>query len=87
MKKETAYALLGGSHLAVARWTGLSIVTVRKWPDVLSRAHADRVIAGAVRMEWDTNKRLGILHLYRERLELLQDAHALPDDELIAAEE
>lgn len=86
MKKETALALLGGSlHLAAQR-TGLSIVTVRKWPEVLSRAHADRVIAGAVRLEWETNKRLGLLHLYRERLELLEDAHALPDEALTAEE-
>lgn len=84
MKKETALALLGGNFALAAARTGLSIVTVRGWPEVLSRAHADRVIAGAVRLEWETNKRLGLLHLYGDRLELLRDAHALPDEEMTA---
>ncbi|WP_207625584.1 hypothetical protein [Paenalcaligenes suwonensis] len=45
MKKETAIKLLGGSVSLAAQKIGITYQAVMKWPDDLTPAIADRVIA------------------------------------------
>lgn len=45
MKKENAIKLLGGSISLAAKKIGITYQAVVKWPDELSPAIADRVIA------------------------------------------
>lgn len=52
MKKQTAYALLGGTPTTIARHVGCTASAVKQWPDPLPRRIADRVLAARVRMEW-----------------------------------
>ncbi|CUJ53221.1 Uncharacterised protein [Achromobacter xylosoxidans] len=49
MKKSDAIQLLGGSITAAAKAIGVSYQAVNQWPDELSRAIEDRVIAAVAR--------------------------------------
>lgn len=52
MTKDEALALLGGDQKAqtmTARRIGISKSAVNKWPDKLTRAITDRVIAACIR--------------------------------------
>ena len=51
MKKDHAIELLGGSTSDAAAAVGISYQAVTKWPDVLPRRIADRVLAAWVRRE------------------------------------
>jgi len=50
MKKADAIKKLGGSISAAAKAIGISYQAVNQWPDELSRAIEDRVIAAEVRL-------------------------------------
>lgn len=58
MKKEYAIKLLGGTIHSAAESVGISYQAVKKWPDALSPAVADRVIAAVARndpVSWPKN--------------------------------
>lgn len=58
MKKADAIQMLGGSISAAAKAIGISYQAVNQWPDELSRAIEDRVIAAALRHDPSRLKRL-----------------------------
>lgn len=51
MKKEYAIKLLGGSTASAAEALGITYQAVSKWPDVLSSAISDRVVAAVARSD------------------------------------
>jgi transposase-like protein len=53
MQKKTALALLGGDVSSVARHVGCTRQSVHKWPELLPRRIADRVLAARLRLEWE----------------------------------
>ena len=58
MRKEYAIKLLGGSTASAAEALGVTYQAVSKWPDVLSSAVTDRVIAAVARADpksWPKN--------------------------------
>lgn len=52
MRKETAFALLGGTPTTVAKHCKCSRQAVHKWPPILPRRTADSVLAARLRLEW-----------------------------------
>lgn len=50
MKKADAIQKLGGTISSAAKAIGISYQAVNQWPDELSRAIEDRVIAAEVRL-------------------------------------
>ncbi len=53
MKKETALQLLGGSVTSAAKSLNITYQAVSKWPDELSPAVSDRVIAAIAKSRPD----------------------------------
>jgi hypothetical protein len=50
MNKREAIKALGGRNVTAARAIGISPSAVSQWPDELSAAVADRVVAAMLRM-------------------------------------
>jgi hypothetical protein len=84
MKKTLALSLLGGSEQTAATHTGLALKTVQRWPEVLNRTAADRVIAAVLRQEHNRCVRLGLMHLYPDP-EFIAEVYALPPEEVAPA--
>lgn len=58
MRKEYAIKLLGGSTASAAESLGITYQAVSKWPEVLSSAISDRVVAAVARADpksWPKN--------------------------------
>lgn len=51
MRKEKAIQLLGGDISSAAKAIGISYQAVKKWPEVLSPAVSDRVVAALAKSE------------------------------------
>lgn len=54
MKKEYAIKLLGGTTASAAEALGITYQAVSKWPEVLSSAISDRVVAAVARADPDS---------------------------------
>lgn len=61
MKRSTAFKLLNIEDRGVmAQTLGITRSAVRKWPEELPRAVADRIIATGWRLEWKAKKERGL---------------------------